>query len=186
MRLYDAWASRPDFQHLSGVSFYFGDERCVPVDHAESNYGMVMRKLFFLGVPAGCVVHRMEAESADLDAAADRYESVLPPFVDVLLLGVGEDGHIASLFPGSAALRETQRRIIHVVGPKPPPRRLTVTPPVIREARSVFVLAAGDAKADVLERARRAPNEIESLPACMVLGATWLVDGTESELSHNL
>ena len=81
------------------MSFYFGDERCVPPDHDESNYGMEMQTLFSHGVPIECSVFRMEADAIDIEAAAQRYADLLPDSIDVILLGVGEDGHIASLFP---------------------------------------------------------------------------------------
>lgn len=174
--LYATWARKPEFQHLSGVMYYFGDERCVPPDHIESNYGLAMRTLFVANVPDRCSVHRMEADSDDLEAAADRYAAALPTHIDCLLLGVGEDGHIASLFPNSAVLHEVRRRVVPVVCPKAPHQRLTITPPVIRQARSVFVLAAGAAKAALLAEAWRVPKAIEALPARMVLSATWILD----------
>lgn len=175
MQVYAAWVQHLGFKNLAGVDFYFGDERCVPPDHPESNYGMAMRTLFAAGVPESCTVHRMEADSEDLEAAASGYAAALPERIDCLLLGVGEDGHIASLFPHSAALHENQRRVVAVTGPKSLRRRLTVTPPVIRLARSVFVLAAGESKAAVLAEAWRAPEAIDALPARMVLGANWLL-----------
>jgi 6-phosphogluconolactonase len=76
-RIYKAWNYFPAFQRLNGVNFYFGDERCVPPDHAESNYGMVMRNLFSDGVPAGCAVFRMEADATDLQKVAQRYANLL-------------------------------------------------------------------------------------------------------------
>ena len=101
---------------------------------------------------------------------------LLPDSIDVLLLGVGEDGHIASLFPNSTALQELNRRVISITGPKPPFKRLTVTPQVITKARSVFVLATGSAKAAMLYAALDNPNDIETLPARITLGGTWLID----------
>ena len=98
-RLYKAWRDLPAFQQMIGVSFYFGDERCVPPDHEESNFGMVIQVLFPQGVPTGCSVFRMEADATNLETAAQRYADLLPDSIDVILLGVGEDGHIASLFP---------------------------------------------------------------------------------------
>lgn len=180
-QLYTVWARHPGFRSLSGVAFYFGDERCVPPDHGESNYGLILRTLFASGLPAGCTVHRMEADSADQDAAADRYAAGLPDRIDVLLLGVGEDGHVASLFPRSAVLGETRRGVVAVTGPKPPPRRLTITPLVIRQARSVFVLAVGAVKAAVLAEALRAPEAVAACPARLVLGATWLLDDESNQ-----
>lgn len=175
-RLYTSWAALPAFRQMSGVRFYFGDERSVPPDHPESNYGMAMRSLFHGGLPSGCTLFRMQADDPDREAAALRYDQALPEKVDVLLLGVGEDGHIASLFPGSAALQEVGRRVAPVIGSRPPHERLTITPPVIAQARMVYVLAAGAAKAQVLVKALQETGDSDTLPACLVLNATWLLD----------
>lgn len=175
-RLYTTWAELPAFRQLSGVCFYFGDERCVPPEHPESNYGMAMRALFGRGVPPGCSVFGMAADDPDREAAATRYSEALPETIDVMLLGVGEDGHVASLFPGAVSLRETSRSVVPVVGPKPPNERLTITPPVIARARSIFVLATGAAKAQVLINAQQFADDFDEIPACLVLNATWLLD----------
>ena len=176
-RLYGAWSELPGFSLLKGVRFYFGDERCVPADHPESNYGMAMRTIFQRGVPAGCSVFAMDGADPDRDAAARRYDEALPEQMDVLLLGVGEDGHIASLFPGGEALNEAGRRVVPVVGPRPPRERLTITPPVIKQAKSIFVLAAGAAKVAVLsEMLAVKGDDVLMLPARLVLHATWLLD----------
>ena len=100
----------------------------------------------------------------------------MPDSIDVLLLGVGEDGHIASLFPNNASLQERKRRVIPITGPKPPFERLTITPQVIAKARSVFMLATGSAKAAMLCAALNNPNDIAALPARLTLGGTWLMD----------
>jgi len=175
-QLYDAWALLPDFQQMTGVSFFFGDERNVPPDHPASNYGMTMRTLFSRGVPEGCSIFRMDGEDPDRDAAASRYGEVLPESIDVLLLGVGEDGHIASLFPASAALHESTHRVVPVTGSKPPMQRLSIGPRVIARAKMIFVLANGNRKAEVLTRAQLDRGNIEALPARLVLHATWLMD----------
>lgn len=175
-RLYRVWQELPDFDQLRSVAFFFGDERCVPPDDPESNYGLAMRTLFAQGVPSGCSVIRIEAEDPDGEGASLRYECLLPSRIDVLLLGVGEDGHIASLFPDSGALGECVRRVVPVVGPKEPQARITVTPVVIAHASSVFVLANGEAKAAVLRRVVAGTEECRSLPACLVREATWLLD----------
>lgn len=183
-RLYSAWAASSAFQQLTGVRFYFGDDRCVPPDHPESNYGMALRTLFLTGIPAGCSVLPMQADDPDRETAARRYGEALPDSVDVMLLGVGEDGHIASLFPASAALRETRWRVVSVNGPKLPYERLTITPPVIARAKSIFVLASGPIKAAVLSKALQAPDDFDSLPARLALNATWLLDTPLREDSH--
>ena len=104
------------------------------------------------------------------------YLDLLPYSIDVLLLGVGEDGHIASLFPNNASLQERKRRVIPITGPKPPFKRLTITPQVIAKARSVFMLANGSAKGTMLCAALNNPNDIAALPARLKLGGTWLMD----------
>ncbi len=175
-RMYSAWSREFDICSMKNVSFYFGDERCVPPDHPESNYDMAMRTLFRFGIPKDCAVHRMEAESEDLESAADRYASVMPESVDILLLGVGEDGHIASLFPYSAALHENRRWVLPIIGPKQPYQRLTITPPVILQAFSTVVLAVGAAKAAVLAQALRLPGNQDALPIHLAMRATWLLD----------
>lgn len=174
-QLYDHWA-RTSALPLERIRFLFGDERCVPPDHAGSNYALVMRTLLAKGVPLGCSITRMEAENSDREAAARAYEKLLPEAIDVLLLGVGADGHVASLFPHSPAFQATQRKVVPVTGPKPPLKRLTITPRVIAAAGEVFVLATGAEKGRVLGEALKAPGDPMSLPLRLTLGGTWLLD----------
>jgi 6-phosphogluconolactonase len=155
---------------------YFGDERAVPPDDPESNYHMACETLLaHVPIPAS-QVHRMDAEAADPEAAARAYELVLPERLDLLLLGIGEDGHTASLFPGSPVVAERERRVRFVVGPKPPPRRLTITPPVIAAARATVMLAAGAAKAAAVARALEGPDDPARCPACLARDGTWILD----------
>lgn len=154
------------------VDFYFVDERCVPPEHPESNYRLAEESLFKpLGVAAG-QVYRMEGERADREAAARDYAARLPEALDVVLLGLGEDGHTASLFPGAAALEEREQRVLAVVGPKPPPWRLTLTLPVLNAARAVLGVTAGAGKREAVQRLMAG----EDLPAVRVAHAQWLVD----------
>lgn len=172
--LYVAWAGSPAFHSTGNVDYYLGDERCVPADHEESNSGMVMRDLFGRGMPPGCRFFPM-AVDGDKESRARDYEKILPERLDVLLLSVGEDGHVASLFPGDEVLSEESRRIVPVSGPKAPHDRLTITPNVIRNAWSVFLLAQGPQKAKLLERVL-AGGEARSLPVSLAMDATWLLD----------
>ena len=111
---------------------------------------------------------------------------MLPESIDVLFLSVGSDGHIASLYPQSNALNEKTKSVVPVVGPKPPPERLTITTSVIQPAKSTFLFAQGKEKGQILAQALESPNNIASFPARLVLGATWILDTDAAEqLSKN-
>jgi 6-phosphogluconolactonase len=158
------------------VWVYFGDERAVPPDHPDSNYGAAREALLrHVAVPES-QVFRMQAERADREVAAAEYERVLPERLDVLIFGMGPDGHIASLFPGSPAVEERLRRVVPVIGPKSPAARLTIAPPVIVAAREVVVLVTGEDKAASVARALRGPLAPRELPAQLVREATWILD----------
>lgn len=160
----------------SKIELFFGDERCVPPDHAESNFRMA-REALGQGDPSRPVrLRRIEAERADPEGAAADYEAALPERLDVIVLGIGEDGHTASLFPGSPALEETVRRVVAVEGPKPPHGRITVTPPVVAAARSILVVASGAAKAPAVARALEGPYSPREVPAQLARAGTWVLD----------
>lgn len=161
---------------------FFGDERMVPPDHPQSNYRMARDSLIArVPIPAGNV-HRIEGEFAP-DEAAHRYRKALRalprrddlPVFDLVLLGVGADGHIASLFPGTAALDERDEPVVAVYVPRFSAWRVSLTLPVINAARRVLVLAAGTDKAAVLATVR-GDGVIERLPAQRLRDAVWLVD----------
>lgn len=152
---------------------FFGDERCVPADHADSNQRLATEALLGrVAIPAA-QVHGI-AGDADPEAVARASEAALPDVLDLVLLGVGPDGHVASLFPGSPALLERTRRYVVVRGaPKPPAMRITITPPVLLAARARLVVAVGAEKADAIARARGGDV---SLPATLARPCTWLID----------
>jgi 6-phosphogluconolactonase len=158
------------------VEIYFADERCVPPDDPASNYRMTRETLLDLLPSAPARVHRMEGERSDRDAAARAYEDHLPVRLDLLVLGLGADGHIASLFPGSPSLAESHRRILAVTAPKPPPERLTITPPVVRAARLTVGLVSGAAKAEALARVLDGAGDSEGTPGRLAREGLWLVD----------
>ena len=181
---YEALAEGPleDPVPWDRVHVFFGDERAVPPDHPDSNFRMASEALLRrVSVRAGNV-HRMEAEAADADAAADRYARLLPEALDVLVLGVGADGHTASLFPGSPALHERSRRVVPARAPKPPERRLTLTPPVIAAARRILVLAAGADKAEPVARALKAAVTPDEVPARLARDGVWFLDQSAARL----
>jgi 6-phosphogluconolactonase len=172
---YEALAGLP--LDWSKVEIFFGDERCVPADHPESNYRMAKAALFDRIVIPTANVHRMQGELADREAAARAYEALLPERLDVVVLGIGEDAHTASLFPGAAALNESVRRVLPVLGPKPPPERLTLTPPALRTAQLCIVLASGAGKADAVRRAFTSDVDVARTPIQLALGGVWFLDG---------
>lgn len=166
-RLYEMLAGSRDAGLWSRVHVYFSDERCVPPDHPDSNYRMARQALLdHVPIPAA-QVHPILADldSVRLDAA--RYARTLRqhapagsgglPCFDLVLLGLGADGHIASLFPGTCILHEQERAVAAVYVPRLKRWRISLTYPVLRQARVLWILAAGAAKADILDRIWREP-----------------------------
>ena len=157
----------------SAVDFFWGDERAVPADDPESNYGAA-RALWLAPARAPeARVHRMKADAADLERAARDYAEEMeralgrPPRLDLALLGVGPDGHVCSLFPGHALLAERARWVAAIEdSPKPPPRRLTLTLPTLAAAALVVIAALGRAKAEAMREAIEDPAS--PLPVALV------------------
>jgi 6-phosphogluconolactonase len=152
------------------VTILFGDERCVRPDHPDSNYRMARETLLDRVSPA--TVHRMPAELGP-DEGADLYAPIVASVapLDVVTLGVGEDGHTASLFPGHPALKASALVVGIRDSPKPPPQRVTLTLPALQRARRVIILATGAGKADAVSKAKRG-----EVPSGMISGARWLID----------
>ncbi len=122
----------------------------------------------------------MPADRPDLEAAADDYAAQLPDNIDLVVLGIGSDGHTASLFPNDRAVEEQERRVVPVAGPRPPHRRLTVTPPVLESARQLIVLAAGCEKAEAVHRALYGEYNPGSCPAQLARRGVWILDEAAS------
>ncbi len=152
------------------VTVLFGDERCVPPDHPDSNYRMAREALLDQVAPAS--VHRIPGELGPHEAAAG-YAGVVATLapLDVVVLGVGEDGHTASLFPGDAALNAKGWAVGVRNSPKPPLERVTLTLQALRGAGRVIILATGAGKAHAVSMAKR-----QEVPSGMIAGALWLLD----------
>jgi 6-phosphogluconolactonase len=176
----------------SRMLVFFGDERCVPPEHPDSNYRMA-RETLLDHVPVASV-HRIRGEDPP-DVAAGACERELraafatpsgPPrpgrgaCFDLVLLGMGDNGHTASLFPRSPALHERERWAVAARVDAQPPLRITITVPVINAAAEVVILVAGADKAPMLRRVLRAPADPEELPVQLVAPSAgrlrWLVD----------
>jgi 6-phosphogluconolactonase len=170
----------------SRVEFFWGDERAVPPDDPESNFGTAYRT-FISQLPEVRpeAIHRMQGEAPDLEAAALAYETELrlgfgvrgnrAPEFDLIWLGLGPDGHTASIFVGSSALRETDRWVVATWVPSRQVWRLTITLPVIAAAREVVFLATGANKANAIRHIRTGRSP---LPAARVRArrVVWLID----------
>jgi 6-phosphogluconolactonase len=183
-----AFADRFDW---SRTIFFFSDERGVPPNDPRSNYALANNTLFTALKITPSQVYRMAGESRDPQAAAHEYEQQLRlatkttpsslPSLDLILLGLGEDGHTASLFPGSPALRDNQRLIAVTQSPKDPPTRLTMTLGVINRASVILFLVAGAGKAGVVRAILDPKTAAErQLPAALVEPEggrlIWLLD----------
>ena len=184
----------------SKVHLFWGDERCVPADHPDSNYGMSRRiMLGNLQIPQ-VNIHRILGEQLP-EKAAQAYEHELrsffkvkgPPRLDLVLLGMGEDGHTASLFPGSPALGEQSAWVVAVEHQVPPPplvSRITLTLTVINAAAHVLFLVSGSIKANCLFQVYSGVSTPPFLPAQLVNPMNgellWLVDHDAAKFLPNL
>jgi 6-phosphogluconolactonase len=169
------------------VHVFWGDERYVPPDHPQSNYRMAKETLLDYVPCPNANVHPMPTHFSDPDAAARDYEATLrsyfsgkPSAFDLVLLGLGPEGHTASLFPGSSALAESTRWVLPVTAPADPPSRLTLTFPVLNQAAKAYFLVTGSNKAPALHHILTGITDPNSFPAAGVRLASgalvWWVD----------
>ncbi|MDW7981400.1 MAG: 6-phosphogluconolactonase [Thermomicrobium sp.] len=178
------------------VEWFWGDERAVPPDHPESNYRLAAETVLSRLPISAERIHRVPTELGPEEAAL-AYErtiravfrtSISVPRFDLVLLGLGSDGHIASLFPHTAALHETHRLVVANSVPRLGTVRITLTPPVIRAARTILVLVTGREKAPAVHRALEDPLDPEDVPAHILATAegtvVWTLDeAAASDLS---
>lgn len=201
--LYKLVANEPFVSRVDWTRVYvfWGDERAVPADHHDSNFRMTKESLLQgIRLPPENI-HRVRAELAPKEAALD-YEQRLKTFFrkrygktdsttvaarfDLILLGMGSDGHTASVFPGSAALQERERWVVADYVEKLEAWRITLTPVVINAARHVLFLVSGGDKASALRRVLSAPYQPDTLPAQVVQpedgDVTWMLDAGAAAL----
>ncbi|KAI5954452.1 SOL3 [Candida jiufengensis] len=177
---------------------YFSDERIVPLDHEDSNYGL-FNEMVLKNLPSSTPKPKVftideklvtgkdgQVEGADIQKDKDiakQYENVLPKQFDVILLGCGPDGHTCSLFPDHHLLNERTELVSYINdSPKPPPRRITITFPVLENAKSIAFVAEGSGKAPILKQIFNDPNS--RLPSKLVneiksgVEINWFVDSS--------
>jgi 6-phosphogluconolactonase len=174
----------------NSIHFFWGDERNVPPDHSESNYRLARTSLFDkIDIPEENI-HPIRVESVPASVAAVSYESELRQFfalrpgeiprLDLIFLGMGDDGHVASLFPHSEALNEKTSLVTAPWVPKLNSYRITLTLPVINRAACVLFLIQGNGKAEALKQVMTEPWRRDPLPAQLVHPETgeliWLID----------
>lgn len=172
------------------IHIFFSDERCVPPDHKESNYRAAYENLISKVPLPPMNVHRMPAEKKDLKTRAFEYESKMRevfcvpkgtiPSFDVIFLGLGEDGHTASLFPGTEALNEKERWVVENYVAQSGMWRMTFTLPLINQASCVIFLVSGTGKTKILNQIFDRKDQSEQLPAGLVKPSggqlVWFVD----------
>ena len=197
--LYGLLASNPLLQAKgpwSKMQFFFGDERHVPPDHAESNFRMAKEAMLAKAPIDPKQVHRIKAEKRNAEEAAVQYEDDLRasfglaadqlPVFDLVLLGMGPEGHTASLFPGTKALNEDRRLVVSNWVGKLYTDRITLTPPVLNNAARVIFMVHGEEKAPALKAVLEGPYEPQQLPAQLIrpkMGKVlWLVDPTAASM----
>jgi 6-phosphogluconolactonase len=177
------------------VVFFWGDERTVPPEHADSNYRMANEAMLSKLPLSSAQIFRIRGE-IDPTQAADEYQQILKthfrlgdgelPTLDLVLLGIGPDGHTASLFPGTKALQERRRLVVSNWVGKFFTYRVTMTAPVLTNAQQILLLVNGDDKAQPLKAILEGPLEPEQLPAQLLQPAAsktlWLVDPTAAKL----
>ena len=180
----------------NAVHLFWGDERQVPPDHPVSNYRMVREALLDRAPIPPENVHRIAAGRGDAERVAREYDSELRSFfgsapdsfprLDLILLGLGNDGHTASLFPGTDAVRETRRWVAAPWIETLSTHRITLTLPVINEAARIVFLVSGEDKAEPLRAALHGNDPVDLLPARFVRprdgSVLWIVDRAAARL----
>lgn len=160
----------------SKIEFWFADERCVPERHPASNW-FVASDLIFSDVRIRSEgAYRIDGQRTDHEVVAQEYAERLPEQLDVALLELGLDGHLAGLFPDSPALQETERLVVAVETGHKPRHRITLTPAGFARVKQIFVLATGRDRAVALKAALAEDGSAEKLPASVALRGIWFVD----------
>lgn len=197
-KLYGLLASEPYRDQIDWAltEIFWSDERSVPPDNEESNYHLAQEALLSKVPISTAQIHRMPADAEDREQASLTYIQEIQrvfgtngiPSFDLIQLGMGPEGHTASLFPHQASLHEQSRLIMPVTVPKPPPPRLTFTPPLLNAATHVLFLVAGQDKADALQAVLEGEYNPDEYPAQIIRPTqgevTWMLDPAAASKLH--
>ncbi len=195
-KLYALLAEEPYCSQIDWalVEIFWSDERCVPPDSEDSNFLLAQRAMLSKIPIAANQIHRMPAEKDDRDVASLAYTRDMQvtfgtdgvPAFDLIQLGMGPEGHTASLFPHQPSLHEQQRLVMPVSVPKPPPPRLTFTPRILNAANHVLFLVTGTDKAEALQAVLEGAYQPDEYPAQLVKPlkgeVTWMLDQAAASL----
>ena len=191
------WRSRFNWKH---IHLFWGDERCVPIDHPDSNFGMVKRELLSKVEIPEENIHRFPVELQDPAAIAQAYDASIRQFFgvahtksevprfDLVFLGLGENGHTVSLFPHSPVLQEKEKLAVADYIEEMKSYRVTTTVPLINAARHALFLVSGTSKAQVVQEVIEGPRQPEQLPAQLISPVrgtlVWLLDRDAAALTQ--
>ena len=173
-RVYQEWSKASDFSEYKGIHFYFSDERLNSPVNETSNYDLVTQTLFSGGFPENCEIFPI-CRDGNSDLEATKYSNFLPKEIDILILTLGEDGHIASIFPGNTSIHDTDRLFAPVVQPETGGPRISITPIFLSRVQRVFMLAPGLRRLEVLDQILEQNKPVTESPARLITSATWLL-----------
>jgi len=162
------------------INFFLGDERCVSDNHIDSNFRMIVQTLFSDGICNSQKLYKMYNESDTPEEAARKYERILPVKPDIIILGLGDDGHIASLFPGQPWIKENTRSVIISYSPINGQPRVTITKKYIQSGNQILVLASGIRKSRVLNELSDKIYNAE-IPGSIAISGLWLIDESANQ-----
>jgi 6-phosphogluconolactonase len=166
------------------INIFFSDERCVPNEHIDSNYGSFVIQMAEANRPFLDVAHKIVVEGDDYEFMAREYAQKLPQIIDVLILSAGLDGHVASIFPGGSIFKKNNELVVLVESPFHSHRRITITPLLISKARKTILLAAGVERGIVLLKALQSDHNPSEFPVQLLMkgNSNWPIDSAAFEV----
>jgi len=172
--LYQYFSSYKDLLMKEGINYFFSDERCVEPYDNDSNFKMASQVLFKNCEIEKIKLHRIKAEQSDLDNVCRDYASILPKKMDLIILGLGDDGHIASIFPNSKEIWE-RKSVIYLRDSRSNRMRISFGSQYLLSSRKIIVLAYGDRKSMIYSQALNDFNNIYRMPCRLVLHGDWFM-----------